>query len=47
MCQINLVIASADEFRLRMNGLQMKLSTNFTLRTENPYNPLLFSMPID
>ena len=33
--------------QLRMNGLQIKLSTNFTFTAENPYNWLLFSMSID
>ena len=35
------------QIQLRMNGLQIKLSTNFTFTAENPYNSLLFSMPID
>ena len=30
-----------------MNGLHIKLSTNFTFTAENPYNSPLYSMPSD
>ncbi len=33
--------------QLRMNSFQNRLSTNFTFTADNPYNWLLFSMPID
>ena len=35
----------SGRIQLRMNGLQIKLSTNFTFTTENPYNSPLYSMP--
>ncbi len=47
MCQIGLVIGFRGRIQLRMNGLQIKLSTNFTFTAENPYNPSLYSMPSD
>ena len=46
-CQIGPVIGSRGRIPLRMNGLQIKLSTNFTFTAENPYNVLLYSMPSD
>ncbi len=42
MCQIGLVIGFRGRIQLRMNGLQIKLSTNFTFMAENPYNSLLY-----
>ena len=42
-----LVIGVRGRIQPGMNGLQIKLSTNFTFTAENPYNSLLFSMPID
>ena len=47
MCQIVLVIGFRGRIQLRMNGLQIKLSTNFTFTAENPYNSPLYSMPSD
>ena len=38
---------SRGRIQLRMNGLQIKLSTNFTFTAENPYNSPLYSMPTD
>ena len=46
-CQIGPVIGSRGRIPLRMNGLQIKLSTNFTFAAENPYNLPLYSMPSD
>ena len=47
MCQIGLIIGFRGRIQLRMNGLQIKLSTIFTFTAENPYNPPLYSMPSD
>ena len=47
MCQIGLVIRFRGRIQLRMNGLQIKLSTNFTFTAENPYNAPLYSIPSD
>ncbi len=47
MCQIGLVIGFRGRIQLRMNGLQIKLSTNFTFTAETPYNSPLYSMPTD
>ncbi len=47
MCQIGLVIGVRGRIQLRMNGIQMELSTNFTFTADNPYNSSLFSMPIN
>ena len=38
---------SRGRIQLRMNGLQIKLSTNFTFTAENTYNSPLYSMPTD
>ena len=46
-CQIGPVIGSLGRIPLRMNGIQIKLSTNFTFTAENPYNLPLYSMPSD
>ena len=40
-----LVIGVCGRIQLGMNGLQIKLSTNFTFTAENPYNLPLYSMP--
>ncbi len=47
MCQIGLVIGVRGRIQPGMNGLQIKLSTNFTFTAENPYNSPLYSMPSD
>ena len=40
-----LVIGVRGRIQPGMNGLQIKLSTNFTFTAENPYNSPLYSMP--
>ena len=47
MCQIGIVIGFRGQIQLRMNSLQIKLSTNFTFTAENQYNSPLYSMPSD
>ncbi len=47
MCQIGLVIDFRGQIQLGMNGLQIKLYTNFPFTAENPYNAPLYSMPSD
>ena len=42
-----LVIGVRGRIQPGINGLQIKLSTNFTFTAENPYNPPLYSMPSD
>ena len=42
-----LVIGVRGRIQPGMNGLQIKLSTNFTFTAENPYNLPLYSMPSD
>ena len=42
-----LVIGVRGRIQPRMNGLQIKLSTNFTFTAENTYNSPLYSMPSD
>ena len=43
----NFVIGVHGRIQPGMNGLQIKLSTNFTFTAENPYNSPLYSMPSD
>ena len=40
-------LRSSGRIQLRMNGLQIRLFTNFIFTAENPYNLLLYSMPSD
>ncbi len=47
MREIGLIIGCRGRIQLRMNSLQIKLSTNFTFTADNPYKWLLFSMPIE
>ena len=42
-----LVIGIRGRIQPGMNGLQIKLSTNFTFTAENPYNLPLYSKPSD
>ena len=42
-----LVIGVRGRIQPAMNGLQIKLSTNFTFTSENPYNSPLYSMSSD
>ena len=42
-----LVIGVRARIQPGMSGLQIKLSTNFTVTAENPYNLPLYSMPSD